>query len=486
MSSNNEDLKQSAFGGMAWTFLERVSTQVVSFAVSVVLARLLIPEDYAPVSIVAIFFAFCNLFINGGLGTALMQKKNPEPEDYSTVLYATLILAAILYGLTFIAAPWIAVLYHTPQLVAILRVMSLSFFVNAFNSVFSSYAYSNLQFKKFFFSSFFGTALSAVVGITMAFCGFGAWALVAQEMTNCVFDTVILYLTTRLKLTTSFSLKRLRSLFQFGWKMFISSVISLIYEQINPIIIGIRFTPADLSFYSKGNSFPSLINNTVSETMASVLFPVMAKVQDNKEDVLNISRRYVKVASYVMFPIMVGLFAVADSFVSFLLTDKWLPAVPFIRIYCISYMFNILQVGNIQSIKAIGRSDVILFMEILKKSLYVFIIGAFVFLSPNAEIMAFSVNACAVVGLTINSLASRKLIGYTYQYQLSDFLPNLVISVIMGAAVMYVGRLQAAMVLVLMVQILIGVMVYVALSILTRNKNFYYLLEIIKSVLKRG
>lgn len=483
---NNDELKKSAFGGMIWKFAERVCAQLVAMVVSIILARMLMPEDYAPVAIVAIFFSFCYLFISGGLSTALTQKKNVEPEDYSTVLFASLTLATVLYVLVFLLAPFLARVYKNAQLIPLFRVMALSFFINAFKSVYSSYTYATLQFKKFFLSTIVGTVISAFVGIGLAMKGFGVWALVAQDMTNATLDTLILYLSTRLKIVRVFSFERLKSLLQFGWKMFVSSVISLAYDQVNPLIIGLRFKAADLSYYNKGNSFPSLINNTLGDTMSAVLFPVMAKVQDSKEDILNITRRYVKVASYVIFPVMVGLFSVADSFIELLLTDKWLPAVPFVQIYCISYMFNLLQVGNLQAIKAIGRSDVILKLEVLKKSIYIFVIASFVFLSPNAEIMAFNVNVCAMVGVTMNTLASRKLIAYYYRYQFVDFLPNLVSSVVMGVLVSLIGKLALPLILLLPLQVFAGAVIYVGISLVTGNENFYYLLDIIKSMLKRG
>jgi len=401
-------------------------------------------------------------------------------------LYATLAFAAVLYMAVFSFAPALARLYKNAQLIILFRVMGLSFFINAFKSVYSAYAYTNLQFKKFFFASSIGTLISAVVGIAMAWKGFGVWALVAQDMTDAVIDTLILYLSTNLKLGRVFSLTRLKSLLQYGWKIFATSVISLVYDQANPMIIGLRFLPADLSYYNKGNSFPSLINNTLNDTMSAVLFPVMAKVQDDIEDVRNITRRYVKVASYVIFPVMVGLFSVADSFIELLLTEKWLPAVPFLQIYCISYMFNLLQVGNLQAIKAIGRSDVLLKLEILKKGIYIFIIAAFVFLSPSPEIMAFNVNVCAVVGVTVNTLASRKLIGYYYRYQFADFLPNLMIACIMGVIVTLAGKLPIPLIVLLPLQVLIGAAVYVCSSLITKNENFYYLLDYIKTMLKRG
>lgn len=484
-SQDGDQLKRSAFDGVVWKLSERVCARLVSMIVSIILARILVPEDYSLVSIVAIFFAFCNVFISGGLNTALIQKKDADAADYSTVLYVSLAVAAVLYALMFLFAPLIARMYGKAQLASIIRVMSLTFFINALKSVLSAYTSSNLQFKKFFFSTIVGTVISAFVGIGMALNGFGAWALVAQEMTNSFFDTVILFFTTRMKLVVTFSSDRLKSLFRYGWKIFVSSIVSTVYDQINPLIVGLKFSTADLAYYSKGNSFPGLINSTISDTLAAVLFPVMAKVQDNKEDVLNITRRYVKIASYVMFPVMIGFYAVAESFVKVLLTEKWLPVVPYIRIFSISYMFNLIHVGNLQAIKAIGRSDITLILEILKKGIYFAVITAFVFLSGRPEILALSSLVCTFVALVINTLPNRKLIGYRYRLQLMDILPNLVSAAVMGGIVLLLGRLRISACLLLMLQILTGAAIYVCLSIITKNENFGYLLDTIKQGLMR-
>ena len=480
-----ENLKKSAFSSVIWKMAERVSAQAVSLIVSIVLARILLPEDYSVVSIVTIFFAFCNIFITGGLNTALIQKKDADDKDYSTVFHITMILSAILYVAIFFCAPLIAGIYENPLLIPIFRVMGLTFFINGIKSVLTAYTSSNLQFKKFFFSTIAGISVSAVVGIAMAMAGFGAWALVAQQMVNALVDTIVLFFTTRFRVKWILSFQRLRSLFQYGWKIFVSSIISVVYEQLNPLIIGMKFSATDLAFYTKGNSFPGLINSTVSDTLATVLFPVMSKVQNSKEDVLNITRRYIRVASYVMFPLMLGFFAVADNFVVVLLTEKWLPAAIYIRILCVSYMFNMIQVGNLQAIKAIGRSDITLILEIVKKSLYFLIVGAFIFFSDRPEMLAVSSVVCTLVASVINTFPNRKLIGYRYRYQIIDILPNLLISAVMLAVVLLIGMLNLSSLLLLVLQVLAGVAVYLLLSIITKNENFTYLIGYVKLMLKK-
>ena len=483
MNSNN--LKNKAFSGMIWKFMERICAQVVSLIVSIVLARILMPDDYSIVSIVTIFFTFCNVFISGGLNTALIQKKDADVEDYSTVLHTSMFAALILYMVMFFLAPSIANLYNKQILIPVIRIMSLTFFINAFKSVLSAYTSSNLQFKKFFFSTIVGTIISAFVGIYMAINGYGAWALVAQQMTNSLLDTLILYLTTKYRIIFKVSFKKLKSLFSYGWKIFVSSIISVIYDQINPLIVGVKYTSKDLAYYSKGQSYPGLINSTISDTLQSVLFPIMSKVQDNKEMVLSVTRKYIKVASYVIFPMMIGLFSVSDIFVEVVLTEKWLPIVPYIQIFCFSYMLNIIQVGNLQAIKAIGRSDITLILEIVKKSFYLIIIILFVILSKNPIVLALSSIVCTVFATVVNTYPNRKLLGYKYKYQLSDLLPNLIISIIMGIVVYLMKYIQISKFLILILQVFIGVIIYILLSKLTKNENLYYLIDYVRSYFRK-
>lgn len=483
---NSDNLKKKAFSGMIWKFLERICAQMVSLIVSIILARILMPNDYSVVSIVTIFFAFCNVFISGGLNTALIQKKDADAEDYSTVLHTSMLIALILYIIMFFSAPAIANLYDKQILVPVIRIMSLTFFINAFKSILSAYTSSNLQFRKFFFSTIIGTVVSAFVGIYIAVNGYGVWALVAQQMTNSFLDTLILYFSTKYKILFKFSFKKLKILFNYGWKIFVSSIISVIYDQINPLIVGVKYTANDLAYYNKGQNYPGLINSTISDTLQSVLFPIMSKVQDDKEVVLNVTRKYIKTASYIIFPMMIGLFSVSDVFVEVVLTEKWLPIVPYIQIFCFSYMLNIIQVGNLQAIKAIGRSDITLILEIVKKSFYFIIIIIFVFISKSPIVLALSSVVCTIFATLVNTYPNRKLLGYKYRYQLNDLLPNLIISILMGISVYFVKYIEMSKVLLLLLQVFIGIFVYILLSIITKNENLYYLIDYVKLYFRKS
>ena len=477
---DSEGLKNKALNGTLWKYAERIGAQAVSLVVSIILARMLVPDDYSVVGIVAIFFNFSNVIISGGFNAALIQKKETDELDYSSVLSLTLVMSLIVYAVLFFCAPVIARIYDKDLLVPVIRVMSLVLFVNSFKSVLSAKVSRGLSFRIYFFSTLGGTLVSAVVGIVMAYRGFGPWALVAQQMTNSCIDTLILTISCRYRPSFRVSLSRLRALFGFGGRIYLTSIITVIYDEIKPLIVGIRFTTEDLAYYNKGKSFPWLLNSSITDTLSAVLFPVMSKVQDDKEAVRNMARRFMCTVSYVVFPLMVGLFAVADTFVSVVLTDKWLPIVPYIRIFSFSAMFNIIQVGNLQAIKAIGRSDISLKLEIIKKTSYFIVILLFVLFSDSPVVLAVSGIVTTVIASLVNAYPNRKLIGYGYRNQVADLLPNLILSVLMGAVVMLMNSIRINGIVLMILQIVVGVVVYVGLSIVTKNRNLKYLAEIVR------
>jgi len=484
---DDSQLKKKAFTGMLWKLMERIGAQLVTLIVSIILARLLTPDDYSVVGVVTIFFAFCNVFVVGGFNTALIQKKDADQKDYSSVLWMSLAIGAFLYGALFIATPWIADLYQKPLLIPVFRVMGITLMIDAVKAVLYAYVSKQLQFKKFFFATLIGTLTSAAVGIAMAYLGFGPWALVAQKMISSTVDTLVLILISKFRVRLRISWTRIKGLFSYGWKIFVATLISTVYDQCNPLIIGLRFTTNDLSYYTKGRSFPMALNTSLDGALTSVLFPVMSKVQDDKTAVLQYTRRFMRTASYVIFPVMLGFLAVSDSFVMVLLTEKWMGASFYIKVFCVAYMLNIIQNGNLQTIRAIGRSDIILKLEIIKKTLYFIVIFVTVMLSTKPEHLALVsiVNTC--IATLVNTAPNRKLIGYRYRDQIADLLPNLLISLAMGAAVYMINYLAMGAFLKLILQLVAGVVTYVLLSLLTRNSSFYFLLKTIKRyILKKG
>lgn len=484
---DDSQLKKKAFTGMLWKLTERIGAQMVTLIVSIILARLLTPDDYSVVGIVTIFFAFCNVFVVGGFNTALIQKKEADQKDYSSVLWMSLAIGASLYGILFFTTPWIAELYQKPLLIPVFRVMGLTLMIDAVKAVLYAYVSKQLQFKKFFFATLIGTLTSATIGIAMAYLGFGPWALVAQKMISSTIDTLVLILISKFRVRLKISWARIKGLFSYGWKIFVATLISTVYDQCNPLIIGLRFTTNDLSYYTKGRSFPMALNTSLDGALTSVLFPVMSKVQDDKAAVLQYTRRFMRTASYVIFPVMLGFLAVSDSFVRVLLTEKWMGASFYIQVFCVAYMLNIIQNGNLQTIRAIGRSDIILKLEVIKKTLYFIVIFATVMLSTKPEHLALVsiVNTC--IATLVNTAPNRKLIGYRYRDQIADLLPNLLISLAMGAAVYMMNYLAMGALVKLVLQLAAGMVIYVLLSVVTRNTSFRFLLKTIKRyIFKKG
>lgn len=483
MEQNN--LKKSAIANTIWKLMERFLAQGISFVVAIVIARILDPDDYSVVSIVTIFFTFANLLISSGLNTALIQKKDADSEDYATVFSISLVISIVIYIALFFLAYPISRLYGKPVLVPIFHIMGLILPVDALKSIVCAKVSSDLLFKKFFFATLGGTLFSGIVGIVMAKMGFGAWALVAQQMINTIIDTVILYILVPLRLKFFFARKKFSRLFGYGWKIFVSSFIGTVYTELNPLLIGLKFSSGDLAFYTKGRSFPGLVSSVSTNTLAAVLFPVLSRKQDDKELLLKYTRLYIRVASFMAFPLMIGLAVISDSFVAVLLTEKWLPAVPYIKIFCFAFMFDMIHIGNCETIKAMGRSDIYLLIEIIKKVGYFVTIGIFVFIARSPLQLAMAYIVCTLIALIVNSIPNQVLLDYKLSNQLADIIPNLFISLLMGVGVYFVGKLQINSIVLLFIQIVVGIIVYILINVITKNQSFRYVCSSAKEFLKK-
>ena len=367
MGEKNQSMRGKVFSGLFWKFGERISAQLISLIVSIVLARLLSPDDYGAVALVMVFITIANVFVASGFGNALIQKKNADNLDFSSVFYLNIALGLVLYAVLFFASPAIASFYNMPVLSPALRVLGIRIVVASVNSVQQAYVSRHMLFKRFFWSTLFGTLVSGVVGITMAYHGFGVWALVAQYLTNTCTDTIVLWFTVKWRPIFRCSLERAKGLFSYGWKLLVSALLDTGYKQLRSLIIGKKYTSADLAYYNQGDKYPGLIVNNINTSISSVLFPAMSQFQDDRERVKQMTRRAIQISSYIMWPMMIGFAVVAEPFVSLVLTDKWLPCVPFIRIFCFTYGLYPIHTANLQAINALGRSDLFLRLEIIKK-----------------------------------------------------------------------------------------------------------------------
>ena len=471
--------KRNIFSNLIWRFAERCGAQFVAFIVSIVLARMLAPEVYGVVALLTVFTSILQVFVDSGLGNALIQKKNADELDFSTVFYANIVFCGILYILLFLCAPLIAVFYKDSSLTQMIRILGITIIVSGVKNIQQAYISRNMMFRKFFFATLGGTIAAACVGITMAVSGYGAWALVAQQITNVTIDTVILWITVRWRPQGGFSLSRLKGLFSYGWKLLVSALLDIGYNNIRQLIIGRMYSSEDLAYYNRGKQFPNLIVSNINSSIDSVLFPTMASVQDKRQNVKEMTKRAIKVSVYVMAPFMMGLAFTANSVVSLVLTKKWLECVPYLRIFCISFMFYPIHTANLNAMKAMGRSDIFLKLEIIKKCIGVVLLISTMWFGPLA--MAYSMLVSSIISQIINSWPNRKLLEYGYLEQLWDIMPCILLAVSMGGIVWCVSLVGLPVAATFLIQVALGAAIYIAGSVLFRIDSFLYLIGILKS-----
>ena len=470
--------RSSVLSNFIWRFMERIGAQLVTVAVSIALARILSPSEYGTVALINVFINVLAVFVNGGFSAALIQKKDADDVDFSSVFFVQIGICIFLYFLLFFIAPVIASFYNQPEMKYMMRVLGLILIVAGVKNIQIAYVSRHMIFKKFFFATLSGTIGAAVVGIGMALLGYGAWALVAQILFNNTVDTIILWVTVKWRPQKMFSLKRVTVLFSYGWKLLVSSLIDTGYNNIRSLVIGKMYSSSDLAFYDQGKKWPFLVISNVNTSIDSVLLPSMAVAQDDKSRVKNMTRRAIKTSTYIMAPMLMGVAFCGEPIVKLLLTDKWLPCVPFMRIFCVTYMFYPIHTANLNAMKAMGRSDLFLKLEIIKKmyGLLLLIITAPI----SVMAMGYSLFLASLLNQIVNSWPNKELLNYGYLEQLKDILPGIMLALFMGLCIYWFKYLPVASWIILLVQVVAGVCIYIIGSIMLRMESFEYISDIIK------
>ena len=435
LNDKNQVKKTGVLSNFLWRFAERCGAQIIQFVVSLILARILAPEAYGTIALVLVFSQILQVFVDSGFGSALIQKKDADELDFSSVFWFNIVWCLVLYGIIFFCAPLIANFYNDETLTAVVRVLC------------------------------------------------GVWALVAQKLVNLVIDTIMLWFTVRWRPKFIFSFERLKKLFSFGWKLLVSSLLETLYNNLRQLIIGKVYTKEDLAYYNQGVLFPKAIVENVNTSIDSVLLPTMSKAQDDPSRVKQMTRRAIKTSTYIMAPLMMGLAFCANTIVSVILTDKWLPCVPFLQIFCITYMFYPIHTANLNAIKAMGRSDLFLILEIVKKVVGFAVLFATLWF--GVLVMAYSLLFTSLANQIINSWPNKKLMNYGYLEQLKDILPGIMLAVFMGICVKCIEFIPMPLILTLVIQILAGAVIYILLSKLLKLESFEYLTDILKSFIKK-
>lgn len=477
-------MKNSFFSHFAWRLFERCGAQLVSLVVTIVLARILDPKTYGTVAIVTVIITFLQVLVDSGLGTSLIQKKDSDDVDFSSVFYFKIVFCVLLYLLLFFLAPLIANFYNSDILIPVIRVLGVLIIVGGLKNIEQAYVSKHMLFRCFFFSTIIGTIISAAVGIAMALKGFGIWALVAQMLTNEVIDTTILWFTVKWRPKKLFSIKRIRTLFSFGWKIMAASLLENIYDSLSSLIVGKKYSSEDLAYYNKGKQFPHLVIANLSMSLDSVLLPTLSAVQDNLPKVKELVRRSVKITSFALLPITFGMAVCSEPFVATILGDKWMSTVPFLRIMCFSYSFYAVNSAFKNGIKAIGRSNVFLITEIIKKAIGISLI--LIFMRHSVEAIAFGLLISSFANIIVNAFPYKKFLDYSVLEQLKDFCPSLIASATMFLCIYPLNLLIVPYWTKLLIIIPVGAFLYILIGFLFKMTGFLYFEQIICNFFAKG
>lgn len=478
----NEQTKSKIITSLFWKLLERTGTQVVQFVIQILLARLLLPEEFGVIAIVMVFIHLAQVFVQSGFNTALIQKKDSDELDFSSIFYLSLFISILLYISIFFAAPIIGGFYSQRILVPVLRVLSLNLFSGALNSIQNAYISKNLMFRQLFKSSLGAIIISGIIGVMAAYLGLGVWALVIQQLVNQFSISIIMWFSVKWRPQLVFSWERVKDLFSFGSKLLASQILNVLYLEARTLIIGRIYSSSTLAYYNRGEQFPKLIVSNIDGSIQSVMLPSLSKYQDDKALIKKMMRRAISTSSFLIFPLMVGMAVVSEPLVSLVLTDKWLSAVPFLQIFCMSYALMPIHSANLQAINAMGRSDIFLKLEIIKKimGLIVLVISIpfGVYWIATGQIIA------SILSSFINAYPNKVLLNYGFKEQLIDIIPSISISIVMGIVVYLLQFIDMTTGVLFIVQIIVGITIYILLSYFLKLESFQYLMTTMKDIHK--
>lgn len=483
MTENTNNLRGKVLSGLFWKALENGGVQLVQLVISLILARLLGPERYGTISLLLVFIAIANVFIQTGFQTSLIQKRQVDDLDYSSVFFLSLGVATALYAVIFAGAPAVAAFYHDPELKPMLRVLALMIFFGAVVSVQTAIVSRKMEFRKMCIASLLATCLSGIAGVIGAYKGLGTWALVVQQLGNQFLLMAFLWILVGWKPERKFSMERVKTLFSYGWKLMCSSLIDTVYNNLYTMVIGKIYQKDVVGYYNRGNQFPQLIVNNLAASIQAVMLPAFSASQEDKARMKAMVRRSIVTSAFVVFPMMAGLIAVAKPLISIILTEEWLPCVPFLQIMCVAYAMWPIHIANLQAINALGRSDIFLKLEIVKKVLGLLVLAVSIPFGIYA--MVWLKAATDFVGTIINAYPNKKLLDYSFTEQWKDVLPALILSVIMGAAVYSIQFVIHNNWLLLISQIAAGAVIYAGLAWLFKIESFRYLIGVVKGFRKK-
>lgn len=464
-----ESIKSKAVKGMVWTGVERFASQVIQFIIGILIARVLMPSDYGIIGMLAIFMAIAQTFLDSGFANALIQKKDRTDTDYSTVFYFNIVVSLFLYGLFYIFAPYIATFYNMPILKEVSRVVSLSLVINSFTIVQTARLTIDLNFKLQSISSIISVFVSGIVGVIMAYNGYGVWSLAFQGIVSAVVRTIVLWLSSRWRPLWTFSFESFKSLFSFGSKILCSGMINTIYQNVYTLVIGKYFKAADVGFFNRGNQFAQLPSAIITQMVVKVNYPILSQYQDDNEKLIQTYKKLLRLPIFILYPVLFGIMAIASPMVELLLGDRWLPCVPVLQVLCLGYMWSPLTHINLNLLYVKGRSDLVLKLEFIKKPI------AFIILI--ASIPFGILGMCAgralyfFIAFIINCHYTNKILQYGFSLQFKEIFPIIINVIVMGTVITLVMITVDSAFYKLIIGIISGIMSFIAYALLTGDES---------------
>lgn len=478
-----EDLKQQTVKSVVWSAVERFGYQGIQFIITIIMARLLLPEEFGLIAMLSIFIAIAQTFVDSGFGSALIQKQDRTETDYSTAFYFNLGVSVFVYLMLYMAAPSIAAFYKEPQLVDVTRVITLSIILNSFGLVQRAKLSIELDFKTLAIASTIGVFFGGLLGVWMAYTGYGVWSLVAQNVMSNLLCNLLLWILSHWHPMLVFSKDSFKALFTFGSKLLASSLLHTIYVNLYTLVIGKFYSKNAVGNYYQANNLATFSSNNISAVIVRAIYPIQCTMQDDNEKLKYYFSKYLKISCYVVFPIAVGLCALADPLVRVVLNEQWIPAIPYIQILCIAYMWNPVMMMNSSILNVKGRTDFYLKAEIIKKIVAVAILAASI--PFGITVMCWGLILYSFADMFIITIYTNKLMGLRLLDQMKDIMPIILLNTAMGLLAFGSTFLFVNPALKLFVGIVVGIGFFFGASKIGKIEEFLFLVDLAKKKLKK-
>ena len=479
----SDSIKNKTINGIAWNAIDRVATYGISFIVSIVLARLLTPEDYGLIGIITIFIAIFNTILDGGFSTSLIRKVNASEKDYNTVFYTNLAISIVLAFLLYISSNSIAGFFNRKELFPLIKVMSVILIINAISITQQVQLTKKLDFKKQTIISLISNTVSGAIGIILAYKGYGVWALVFQQIISRFLNSILLFAINRWFPKLCFSRESFFELWSFGWKVLVSRVITSVWGNIYQAVIGKVYSPTILGLYTRAAQYGQMFSSGVSDVVLKVSLPVMSSVQDNRGYLLQVTRRIIKQTMFVTSLCMFGMIASAPTMIYVLIGEQWMDCVPFLQILCINLLINPICFINENLLTAIGRSDRLLILQIIKLVLSIIPLVCGILINIWWMLIGNAITSWVII--FFYSYYTNKDINYNWIMQFKDLIPSVIISFAMGVPVYALNFLQISKYLIFPFQIVVGILSVILICKIFKVEEFDYVYNIISEKIKR-